>query len=260
MTRVILGRCVNHENRGGYISETSVNPNGVNGFVWGKCAAASKDKLYYALIALTVIATLAIGYSPSAYAQLAVSDAPVEAGITDLQTVQVPGILKQTTASALSLTTPGGAGIWTRQSAYLGHLMDALASGGVVDPQTFASIYPGWFSPGPAAIYSAENVVAKTLNTYAAALTVVKSQATDFATEDTSLGTIEACNTRAVAVLQAIQCNTEAQLAVAQQIQLERQLMMTLIATTAVGNGEQLNGIAQQQAANAVYYNFGQMP
>jgi hypothetical protein len=251
---------MNQENRGGYIHETSAIPKGANGFVWSKCAAANKDKPRRVSIALAVIAMLAIGYSPRAHAQLAVSDAPVEAGIADLQTVQVPGILKQTAASALSLTTPGGAGIWTRQSVYLGHLMDALASGGVVDPQTFASIYPGWFSPGPAAIYAAENVVTKTLNTYAAALTVVKSQATDFATEDTSLGAVEACNSRAAAVLQAIQCNTEAQLAIAQQIQLERQLMMTLIATTAVGNGEQLNGIAQQQAANAVYYNFGQMP
>jgi hypothetical protein len=217
------------------------------------------DVQFCLLIALAIIAMLSLGYSPSAHAQLAVSDAPVEASIADLDTVQEPALLKQATASALSLTTRGGAGIWTRQAVYLGHLMETLASG-VVDPQTFAAIYAGWFNPGPHAIYTAEKIVTKSLNTYAAALAVVQSQAKDFPTEDASLGNIEACNSGAVAVLQAIQCNTEAQLAVAQQIQLERQLMMTLITATAVSNGEQLNEKAQVQAANAVYYNLGQMP
>jgi hypothetical protein len=155
---------------------------------------------------------------------------------------------------------------------------------GIVDPQTFASLYVGWEDPGPDAIYQAEEITTQTLNTYAGALGVVQSQASDFSQEDSQLQNIEQCNSstdeaasaikRAVsinpipigppgasgAVLRAIQCNTEAQLAVAQQIQLERQLLMTLITTEAVAHGQELNEKAQVRAADAVNFNLGEMP
>ena len=72
--------------------------------------------------------------------------------------------------------------------------------------------------------------------------------------------TFELHNAGATSVLMAMQCNTEAQLAVAQQTQLQRQLLMTLITTMAVASGEQLNEKSQVQAANAVNFNLGVMP
>ena len=207
-----------------------------------------------------------------AQAQLAVSDAATEGNTTAIQAnttnmVQQLSQVNQTfgqdlqenTQSAQSLTTPGGAGIWTGQAQYLSSLMQTLASG-VADPQTFVATYPGWFDPGADAIYTAESLVMHTLNTYSAALGVVQSQAADFGPEDSHLGTIESCNAGATSVLMAMQCNTEAQLAVAQQTQLQRQLLMTLITTMAVASGEQLNEKSQVQAANAVNFNLGAMP
>jgi hypothetical protein len=208
----------------------------------------------------------------SAHAQLAVSDAATEGNTAAIQanaTAMVQQLLQanqtlgqdlqENTQSAQSLTTPGGAGIWTGQAQYLSSLMQTLASG-VADPQTFATTYPGWFDPGADAIYTAESLVTHTLNTYSAALGVVQSQAADFGPEDSHLGTIESCNAGASSVLMAMQCNTEAQLAVAQQTQLQRQLLMTLITTMAVASGEQLNEKSQVQAANAVNFNLGVMP
>jgi hypothetical protein len=207
-----------------------------------------------------------------AQAQLAVSDAATEGNTAAIQanaTVMVQQLvqanqtlgqdLQENTQSAQSLTTPGGAGIWTGQAQYLSSLMQTLA-GGIADPQTFAATYPGWFDPGADAIYTAESLVRHTLNTYSAALGVVQSQAADFGPEDSHLGTIEVCNAGASSVLMAMQCNTEAQLAVAQQTQLQRQLLMTMITTMAVASGEQLNEKSQVQAANAVNFNLGVMP
>jgi hypothetical protein len=205
-------------------------------------------------------------------AQLSVSDAATEGNTAAIQanaTLMVEQLVKanltlnqdlqENTQTALSVTTPGGAGIWTGQAQYLSSLMQTLASG-VADPQTFAATYPGWFDPGANSIYTAESLVTHTLNTYAAALGVVQSQAADFPPEDTHLGSIEGCNSAATSVLMAMQCNTEAQLAVAQQIQLERQLLMTAITAQAVAAGEALDERAQIQAANAVNFNLGVMP
>jgi hypothetical protein len=89
---------------------------------------------------------------------------------------------------------------------------------------------------------------------------MVQSQAADFGPEDSHLGAIESCNAGAASILMAMQCNTEAQLAVAQQVQLERQLLMTSITAQVVEAGEALDERVQVQAANAVNFNLGVMP
>jgi hypothetical protein len=165
----------------------------------------------------------------------------------------------QETATTLSLTTGGCAGAWVGQAQYLNNLMQTMASG-VADPQSFASLYVGFQDPGPQSIYQAENITNRTLNADAAALGVVQSQAADFQTEDTTFAAIEGCSAGAVAVLAALQANTESNLAIAEQLQMLRQLMMTLINVVAVSNGEVLNEKAQLHAANATNLNGGVMP
>jgi hypothetical protein len=224
----------------------------------------------FALGAAAVLGSLLL--AAPAGAQLSVSDAATEGNTAAIQanaTLMVEQLvqanltlnqdLQENTQTALSVTTPGGAGIWTGQAQYLNSLMQTLGAG-VADPQTFSATYPGWFDPGPNAIYAAESLVTHTLNTYSAALGVVQAQAADFGPEDSHLATIESCNASATSVLMAMQCNTEAQLAMAQQTQLQRQLLMTLITTMAVASGEQLNEKSQVQAANAVNFNLGVMP
>jgi hypothetical protein len=176
-----------------------------------------------------------------------VSDSPVEAN---------------TSIIAASVSTGGGAGIWTAQGDYLSNLMQLMGSG-VADSATFAALYPGWVDPGPEAIYQAQYITTEALNTDAAALSIVQSQAADFPAEDAKAAAIEKCNAAAGAagsLLMAQQCNTEAQLLNFQQGQLQRQLEMTLITVEAVNAGETLDEKTQVRAADAVNFNLGVMP
>jgi len=61
-------------------------------------------------------------------------------------------------------------------------------------------------------------------------------------------------------LLQAVQINTEAQLAVAQQIQLLRQLEVSYITLDAAKAGEELNERAQTEATSAQAANLGVSP
>jgi hypothetical protein len=203
-----------------------------------------------------------------AHAQLAVTDPP-----TEQATAQTASELNQTnqtlaqdvtqnTLTANAVTTAGDTGIWSGQAQYLNSLMDILSSG-VSDPQTFASSFPGFVDPGPESIYQAEQFTMKTLNTDAAALGVVQSQAKDFIAQDRTMAQIEACNQAAgmaKSLLYATRCNTEALLFVAQQEQITHLLQMTEITVTAVSNGEVMNEKAQVHAADAVQLNSGVMP
>jgi len=170
-----------------------------------------------------------------------------------------PAVEANTAAIATSVTSPGGAGIWTAQADYLSNLMQIMSSG-VVDPQIFASLYPGWVDPGPDAIYTAENMTARTLNTYSSALAVVQSQAADFPAEDAKLAQIEAANAGATGLLESNRVLVEAVLTLTQHVDLERQLLMTLTTVEAVNAGETLDEKAQVRAADAVNFNLGLMP
>jgi conjugal transfer/entry exclusion protein len=167
--------------------------------------------------------------------------------------------LQQETATALSLHTGGGAGLWQSQANYLASLTNNLRHG-INDPQLFAANFPGWVALPPNATQISKQVAAGALATYAGALGAAQQQAGGFQNEDSQLAAIENGNQSATAMLQAIQLNTEAQLAVAQQIQLLRQLVITQITLEATKAGEELNERAQAQATVAKSANLGVEP
>ena len=212
------------------------------------------------LVALGIVAAgmllWSLLFATPAQAQLAVSDAPVEASTADMDTVQLPGILKQNTASALSLTTTGGAGRFQPQAAYLNSLMQTMTSG-VADAASFAALYPGWVDFGPDAADVAAQITNATLTTYANAITVAQSQAADFNAEDAQFEKLEACNAASIGVMQAIQCGNEINLAAAQQTQLLRQIEITRLIVEAVHDGEELNERAQHGANSQAYFMAG---
>jgi hypothetical protein len=192
-------------------------------------------RLWILVAVLAALTLAAIVLSPLlAHAQLAVSDAPVEANTTtmtqqlDTTNSQLGSILTQDTTTAQSLTVSGCSGIWTDETGELNGLMQILASG-VVDPQTFGSLYVGYEDAGPQSIYTAETITNQTLKADAAALGVVQAQANNFQVEGVMLANIEGCSAGATTLMAALKANTESNLVLADQQRLTRQLLMTLI-------------------------------
>jgi hypothetical protein len=170
-----------------------------------------------------------------AFGQIAVTDPPVETA-TGMATV--------------SLTTPGGVGLYQAQAPYLNSLMQLLGSG-VADAQTFAGLYPGWVDFGPDAARLAARITQGTLQSYANAISVAQSQAQDFNAEEGRVAQLEGCNVQAAAsmsVLAALNCSNEIGIANIQQTQLLRQLEITHIMLEATHFGEDLNDSAQAGA------------
>ncbi len=161
--------------------------------------------------------------------------------------------------TARALTTPGGAGLWQSNAGYLASLASNL-NGGINSPQLFAGNFPGWVALPPNATQLSKQISGVTLKTYAGALSAAQQQAAGFSNEDSQLAAIETGNQNATAVLQAIQVNTEAELAVAQQIQLLRQLVVIQVTLEATKAGEELNERTQAQATAAKSANLGMDP
>ncbi len=209
------------------------------------------DNLRDLLFALGIIGAAlllwALLFATPARAQLAVSDAPVEASTADMDTVQEPGILAQDTLSATSLTTGGGGGLFTPIGPMLSNWTSNLNQG-INDPSALEEVFPGWEPLNPTAAQDAAAITQLALNTYAGAMAICNAQEGDFGNEDAVLSQIEADSSQATAVLQAVQANTEALLAVAQQMQLSRQLQAIQTTMEAVHNSEELNERAQAGA------------
>jgi P-type conjugative transfer protein TrbJ len=161
--------------------------------------------------------------------------------------------------TARSLITGGGAGTFQSNASYLNSLGQNLAHG-ISDPQAFAANFPGWLALGPDAAQTAKQVSSAAMNTYVGAFSVAQQQANGFASEDSHLTEIEGRNQTVQSVLQAIQVNTEAQLANAQQTQLMRQLLVTQITMDAIAHAEQLNEHARAEATAAKSFNLGSEP
>jgi hypothetical protein len=167
--------------------------------------------------------------------------------------------LKAEGLTARALTTPGGAGLWQSNAGYLASLASNL-NGGINSPQLFAGNFLGWVALPPNATQLSKQISGVTLKTYAGALSAEQQQAAGFSNEDSQLAAIETGNQNATAVLQAIQVNTEAELAVAQQIQLLRQLVVIHVTLEATKAGEELNERTQAQATAAKSANLGMDP
>jgi hypothetical protein len=190
-----------------------------------------------------------VGVAPTVIFQ--VQDQAAEQSLSDID--------KQAQTIAASLTVSACSGIWTDQVNNLNNLMQILGSG-VVDVQTFASLYVGYIDDGPQAIYTAETITTDTLKADAASLGVVQAQAVNFRAEDTALANIEGCSAGATTLMAALKANTEAQLASASEQMFTQQLLMTLIDQVSVQGGEGLNEKAQAQAGDATFLNGGTMP
>jgi hypothetical protein len=219
------------------------------------------------MIAL-VIALLLIFNAAPAFAQFGgslVSDPPVEQS-----TAQTANELNQTnsklqqdvtvnTQTAASLTTPGDTGLFQGVSGFLDTL-DGNFNGTINSAQVFSALFPGWVPLPADAIPQGATITTKALATYNAALTAAQTQAAGFDAEETHLGSIEAANLKSTGLLQAVQINTEAQLAVAQQVQMLRQLEVSHITLEATKAGEELNERAQTEATSAQAANLGASP
>ncbi|HVN90978.1 MAG TPA: hypothetical protein VMT61_14275 [Candidatus Binataceae bacterium] len=190
-----------------------------------------------------------------AYALFGVGDVVFDPTMYGQQTLQLQA--EGVTASAL--TTPGGAGLWQSDAGYLASL-DSNLNGAINSAQVFGGNFPGWSALPANATQLAKQVSTIALRTYAGALSAAQQQAGGFANEDSHLGAIEADSQYASGVLQALQANTEAQLAVAQQVQLLRQLVVMQITLEATKAGEELNERTQAQATSAQSINLGVAP
>jgi hypothetical protein len=212
------------------------------------------------MISQLVVLLLLLSAAP-AFAQGAsiVSDPPVE-----ISTAQTASELSQdiavNTQTATSVTTGGGAGYFQGVAPYLDSLDANFNNGAINSSQTFAGLFPGWQALPADTIPASSAIATAGLATYRAALAAAQQQASGFDSEDTHLGALESGNQAASSVLQAIQINTEAMLAVAQQIQLLRQLTVAQITLDATKAGEELNERAQGEATSAQAANLGVSP
>jgi len=127
-----------------------------------------------------------------------------------------------------------------------------------INTGNFAANFPGWATLPPNSAATAQAVSGLTLTTYASALANAQSQMSELAAE--SFSGIEQENSSALALLYAVQLNTEVGLEVVNQLRLVRQLLADQVVVEAVNHAEQLNERAREQATNATQFNLGLPP
>jgi hypothetical protein len=228
-----------------------------------------RDNLRDLLAAVGIIGVAMLTYwllfATPAHAQIAVTDPPVETATADTASElkatnkTLAQDVQENTQTAQSVTTGGGAGAWQSNTGYLASLAGNLSSG-VNSAGLFNTNFPGWLALPPNSTQLSKQVSAISLRTYAGALAAAQQQAGGFAAEDSHLSGIEQTNQSITTVLQGQQLIVEAILALCQQVQLERQLLVTQITLEATKAGEQLNERAQQQATIATSDNLGVHP
>lgn len=160
-------------------------------------------------------------------------------------------------------TTGGGAGAWQSDQPFLNSLATAMGQGGGIcyangnAVQQFSADFPGMTPPPANAAGRARQLAAVTLATLAGALAVGQQQAAHFNYENGQLSALESKNQNAQGALQAIQVTNEILLAQAQQLQMMRQLLITLINAEGVYNGHRLNAEAQATAQSGEFLSSG---
>ncbi len=228
-----------------------------------------RDNLRDLLTALGIIGAAMLAYwlllATPAHAQIAVTDPPVEtataqtASELNATNKTLAQDLQENTQTAQSVTTAGGAGAWQSNAGYLASLASNL-SRGVNSAGLFNSNFPGWLALPPNSTQLSKQISAISLRTYAGALAAAQQQAGGFAAEDSHLSGVEQTNQSITTVLQGEQLIVEAILALCQQVQLERQLLVTQITLEATKAGEELNERSQKQATLAESNNMGIAP
>jgi P-type conjugative transfer protein TrbJ len=160
-------------------------------------------------------------------------------------------------------TNGGGAGTWQSDQSFLNSLATAMSQDGGIcyananAPQEFNADFPGMVPPTVNAASRARQLTAATLGTLVGALSVGQQQAAHFGFENSQFGALEAKNQNVQGAVQAIQVTNEILLAQAQQLQMIRQLLVTLINTESVYQGHSLNAEAQAAAQSSEFMSSG---
>jgi P-type conjugative transfer protein TrbJ len=114
--------------------------------------------------------------------------------------------------------------------------------------QQFNADFPGMTPPPANAATRARQLASVTLGTLVGALAVGQQRTAHFNYENGQFSALESKNQNAQGALQAIQVTDEILLAEAQQLQMMRQLLITLINADSVDRGHRLNAEAQAGA------------
>jgi len=160
-------------------------------------------------------------------------------------------------------TTTGDAGLWQSQLGFLSSLAGAMSEAGglcYASPnaaQQFKADFPGAAAPPVNAAQQMRQLAAITLGTLGGALAAAQQQAAHFRYEDQQLAALESRNASVGGRLQAAQVTNEILLAQAQQLQLIRQLLITLINAEAVERGARLSTDAQGVVQASQFLNAG---
>ena len=160
-------------------------------------------------------------------------------------------------------TTTGDSGLWQSQLGFLNGLGGTISqSGGLcyASPnaaQQFKADFPGAAPPPVNAAQHMQQLAEVTLGTLGGALGVAQQQAAHFQYEDQQLAALEARNAGVTGRLQAAQVTNEILLAQTQQLQLLRQLLITLINAEAVYQGARLNTDVQGVTQASQFLNAG---
>lgn len=160
-------------------------------------------------------------------------------------------------------TASGDSGLWQSQLGFLNSLAGAMSEAGGLcyaapnAAQQFKADFPGAAAPPVNAAQQMRRLAAVTLGTLGGALAVAQQQAGHFRYEDQLLAALEARNASVSGRLQAAQVTNEILLAQTQQLQLIRQLLITLINAEAVERGARLSTDAQGVVQASQFLNAG---
>lgn len=160
-------------------------------------------------------------------------------------------------------TATSDAGLWQSQLGFLESLAGAMSEAGGLcyaapnAAQQFKADFPGAAAPPANAAQEMRRLAALTLGTLGGALAVAQQQAAHFRYEDQQLAALESRNASVSGRLQAAQVTNEILLAQTQQLQLMRQLLITLINAEAVERGARLSTDAQGVAQASQFLNAG---
>jgi P-type conjugative transfer protein TrbJ len=187
--------------------------------------------------------------------------------VSDLEMYSRQGdqVTQETRTADLEMqnTTGGDSGLWQSQLGFLNGLASTMGqSGGLcyASPgaaQQFKADFSGAAPPPVNAAQHMQQLAAITLGTLGGALGVGQQQASHFQYEDQQLAALEAKNAGVSGRLQAIQVTNEILLAQSQQLQLLRQLIITLINSEAVYHGARLSSDVQGVMQTSQFLNAG---
>ena len=218
------------------------------------------------IVKMTLIATYCFITAVPAHAQFGGScGCPVIVSDPEIYGRQGDQLTEETRIADLAAqnTTAGDAGLWQSQLGFLNGLSSTMGqSGGLcyASPnaaQQFKADFPGAAPPPLNAAQHMQQLAALTLGTLDGALGVAQQQAAHFQYEDQQLAALEARNASVSGRLQAAQVTNEILLAQAQQLQLMRQLLITLINAEAVYRGARLSTDTQGVMQTSQFLNAG---